>query len=162
MNYHYIKMSINNKFEKTYNELLDVKKEIKELQKKEKLLLKQIYNIHTKYVNKVESKKRKTNNSPKGFNSGRAVNGKLAIWLGVDEGTQLCGPEISKLFWKKIKESNLQSDIDGRVFRTNKEVSQIFGVPQSVNKSIKSNDINGFNMRTYQKYIKYALEHHNE
>jgi hypothetical protein len=145
-----------------YNELLKVKQEISELQKKEKLLLRKISYIHTQYVNKVESKNKKTQTNPTGFNANHIINGKFATWLGVKHGTSLRGPEISKLFWKNMKAANLQSDVDGRIFRTNKEISELFGVHESVNKSNDPKDINGFNMRTYQKYIKYALNNHNE
>lgn len=68
---------------------------------------------------------------------------------------------LSKTFWTRIAEDELQYDDDKRVLRTNKEVTQIFGVPSAVNKSTNADDENGFNMRTYQTYIKYALAHNN-
>lgn len=150
------------KFEDVYKKLQEIRNEINKLQKKEKLLLKKLNNVHNKYVKKIDSKKRKSTNIPTGFNAKRIIGGKLATWLGVEHGTYLCGPEISKLFWQKLKDSDLQSKDDGRIFRTNKLVSTIFGVPMSVNESTEANDINGFNMRTYQTYIKYALDNHNE
>jgi hypothetical protein len=43
------------------------------------------------------------------------------------------------------------------VFRTNKEVSELFNIPMSVNESINYRDEKGFNFCNLQKYIKNAL-----
>jgi hypothetical protein len=91
----------------------------------------------------------------------KVIGGKLADWLGYERGTMMTGPKLSKAFWDRIKEKGLQSEHNGRIFRTNNVVSEIFGVPKSVNKSNDPKDENGFNMRTYQTQIKYALENNN-
>ena len=73
----------------------------------------------------------------------------------------MTGPAISKAFWNRIRQNGLQCQDNGRVLRTNKDVSDIFGVSQKVNQSNDPTDPNGFNMRTYQTHIAYALEHNN-
>lgn len=150
---------VQTKFDNIYNDIIKIRKNINKLQKEEKILLNKLSNIHKREVKKNMIKKNKKRH-PIGWEARKKVNGKFAEWLDVEDGSLLTGPEISKKFWSKIKELNLQGD-DKRVFRTNDEISEIFGVPASVNNSNNPNDVNGFNFRTYQKYIKYALENNN-
>ena len=56
-----------------------------------------------------------------------------------------------------MKEENLLYEKDKRILRVNNEISEIFGVPLSVNDSYDPKDRNGFNMMTYQNGINYAL-----
>jgi len=74
----------------------------------------------------------------------------------------MTGPQISKTFWKRIGEEGLQYEKDKRIFRTNNTVSAIFGVSKDVNNSTDPKDKNGFNMRTYQSHISYALAKNNQ
>jgi len=148
-------------FEQIYNELCELRKSMAELQKQEKVLLKKLDNYHKSEMKKVSSKKRKPNPTPIGFAVKKEVNGKLADWLHVPRGSQLSGPEISKAFWARLDEEGLKYNDDKRIFRTNKEVSEIFGVPLSVNESTSHTDEKGFNMRTHQTYIRYALTNNN-
>ncbi len=148
------------KFYKIYGELNDIKKQIHELQKKEKILLKKLDKAYQSDLKK-NSKKKRSNDEPSGFAVEQIIGGKLAKFLDVESGSKLTGPQISKKFWKKMKDNQLCYENDGRVFRTNDEVSLIFGVKKSVNKSNDPKDKNGFNLGTYQTYIKYALKNNN-
>jgi hypothetical protein len=151
------------KFEKYMEELLLTKKKITDLQKQEKNIIKKINDTHTRELKKLMSHKRKPHNlEVTGFTIPKKVDGKLADWLRVDKGSMMSGPQISKIFWQRISEEGLQDKNDKRLFKTNKEVSAIFGVSMAVNKINDSSDKKGFNMRTYQSHIKFALENNNE
>jgi len=69
----------------------------------------------------------------------------------------MSGPQITSKVWGQLKERELTYTEDKRVFRTNDEISKIFGVPKSVNKSTTHNDPNGFNFCNLQRYIAHAL-----
>ena len=149
------------KYDSIVEELLSVMKRIADLQKTEKQLIKKLAIIHNADVRRARNKKRRANPEATGFAKKKVVGGKLADWLNVERGTEMTGPEISKTFWKRIIEEGLQSDMDKRLFRTNKEVTKIFGVSDKVNSITDPLDKNGFNMRTYQTHITYALTNNN-
>ena len=92
-----------------------------------------------------------------GFTKSVPVPRKLAKFLEIPEGTQLNGPEITKLVFDALKAKNLISKDDGRVFRTNKEVTDVFGVNEEANESNSHKDKYGFNFCTLQKYIANAM-----
>jgi hypothetical protein len=154
-------LEIVDKFQKVFNELNEIRAQIIELQKKEKGLIKKLLIVHTNDMKNTSNKKRKPNSDPSGFIVKKKVGGKFANFLGVADGELLSGPEISEKFWTQMRERNLLDKQDGRILRTDKVVSDIFGVPASVNKSKDYRDKNGFNMITYQSKISYALEHKN-
>ena len=139
------------------NNLSTTRKNITELQKNEKIILKKIANVHKSDIKKASMRKRRPNAVATGFATKKVVGGELAMWLRVDSGSELTGPEISSKFWKRIKEDGLQDQENKRVLRTNTLVTEIFGVDASVNNSNDPDDENGFNMRTYQKHIAHAL-----
>jgi len=93
-----------------------------------------------------------------GFLKTTPVPTKLAKFIGVCPNTELTGPQVTKLVWSTLVSKGLQYENDRRVFRTNEEVSDIFGVHSSANDSTTHNDINGFNFCNFQKHIKIALE----
>jgi hypothetical protein len=101
--------------------------------------------------------KRKGEYKPVGFAKPTAVPAPLAKFLGIVPGTLLPGSKISSLVWDELTKRNLVCENDNRVFKTNAEVSKIFGVPDSVNKSTTYNDKNGFNFTTIQTYISKAM-----
>ena len=150
------------KFDQISEEIDSNNRKILELQRENKRLYKKLTNSHKSEVKKARNKKRRPNSEPTGFAKSKTVGGKFADWLGVDRGSQHTGPEISNMFWEKMKTLGLQYEGDGRIFRTNKETCELFGIKKSVNKSTDHKDKKGFNMNNYQKKIKYALEHHNE
>lgn len=149
------------KFQLLFLELNKLRRDINELQKKEKTLIKKIESVHNNEVKKLMNKKKRVNIKATGFAVPKKVGGKLADWLKVPRDCELSGPQISKAFWKRINEDGLHYEEDKRIFRTNDEVSDIFGVSADVNKSTDPDDKKGFNMRTYQTYIKHALKNNN-
>jgi hypothetical protein len=94
---------------------------------------------------------------PVGFAKPTAVPAPLATFLGIAPGTLLPGPKITSLVWDQLNSRNLLCEDNNRMFRTNAEVTKIFGVPPSVNKSTSHEDKNGFNFTTLQTYISKAL-----
>ena len=134
------------------NDLSEKVKDFKQYMKK----LESAYKQDVKKVSKTK-RKRKGNNDPTGFIKTHPVPDKLAKYIGVDSGTELSGPDVTKKVWAAIKNKGLQYEKDGRVLRTNKETNDVFGLNNTVNKSTDHNDKDGFNFRNIQKYISYAL-----
>jgi hypothetical protein len=140
---------------------------LKELLKSIGDRLKKLQATHKSEVKKMKSRKNKRseNHKPTGFARLRPVTGKLAHFIGVESGTELSGPEVTKKVWAVLKSRNLtyQGDEkkgvkgDQRVLRVDEEVSKLFNVPMSVNKSVDHKDAEGFNFGNLQKYIKNAM-----
>jgi chromatin remodeling complex protein RSC6 len=124
------------------------------------------FNIYD-YVKRLLSKQKKYIHKPTGFAKPQKVPSKLAKpqkvpsklakFIGVEAGDELTGPDITLKVWDQLKKRDLTYDKDRRVFRTNKEVSELFNIPMSVNESINYRDEKGFNFCNLQKYIKNAL-----
>jgi len=114
-------------------------------------------------VNRVSKRKPKRNppSQPTGFIKQMVVPERLAKFIGVPAGSSLSGPEITSKVWEQMRSRNLVYSEDKRVLRTNKEVSAVFGVPESVNKSTHFKDPNGFNFCTIQKFIANVLNSDN-
>ena len=110
-------------------------------------------------IKRVKKHKQKRNgpHKPTGFAKQQVVPEKLAKFIGVKTGEELTGPEITSRVWQQLKERNLTYEKDKRVFRTDKTVSDLFGVKSDVNKSTDHRDKNGFNFCNLQKYIAHAL-----
>jgi hypothetical protein len=115
---------------------------------------------------KVKKSKRSEKHKPTGFARLRPVVGKMAEFIGVESGTELSGPEITAKVWSVLKSRGLThkgdkakgEKGDQRVLRVDKEVSELFFVPMSVNKSTLPDDEEGFNFGNLQFYIKQAME----
>jgi len=125
-----------------------------------KSFLKKLESAYKHDVKKVAKtkRKRKGNTKPTGFIKTTPVPAKLAKFLDIESGTELSGPEVTSLVWKALEAKGLQYKNDRRVFRTNTEVTDVFGVDNSVNKSTTHNDKKGFNFCNIQKYISTALQ----
>jgi len=107
---------------------------------------------------RVKKTKRSDRHKPTGFARTRPIPEKVATFIGVEPGTELSGPEITKRVWSVLKARNLTFKDDNRVLRVDNEVSDLFFVPMSVNNSTESTDANGFNFGNLQFYIKQGLE----
>jgi hypothetical protein len=156
------------KFDEQMTSAQDECGKLKELLKSVSTSLKKLQATHKADVKKMKTKKSKRSgeHKPTGFARTRPVTGKLADFLGVQSGAELSGPEITKKVWAELKSRNLtyQGDEkkgikgDQRVLRVDDEVSQLFNIPKSVNKSTDCTDKeNGFNFGNLQKYIKNAM-----
>jgi hypothetical protein len=156
-----------NKFEEQLTSTQEECGKLKELLKSVSDSLKKLQSAHKSEVKRMKTKKskRSENHKPTGFARLRPVSGRLAGFIGVDQGTELSGPAITKKVWAELKNRNLtyQGDEkkglkgDQRVLRADEEVSKLFGVPMSVNKSVDCKDPDGFNFGNLQKYIKNAM-----
>jgi hypothetical protein len=119
-------------------------------------------NKNTWKLKKIEKKK---NHIQTGFARLLPISKKLANFVGVEPGIELSGPAITKLVWVELKNRGLtwkgdeKKGIRGdqRVLRVDNEVSKIFNIPMSVNKSTDHTNTNGFNFSNLQKYIKNAM-----
>lgn len=141
---------VDNAYSETKKQMNNLLVEIKKLQM-----------VHRVEMKKVKTKKNKRNENyePTGFARPRSVTGKFAEFIGVQDGTELTGPQITRRMWATLKEKNLTWSEDARVLRTNDEVSALMFVPKSVNESTNCKDIeNGFNFCNLQFYIKQGLE----
>lgn len=152
------KGEVQMKFLEQFALLQEEFKRLKECLQNAGSTLKKLESTYTHDIKKTKKHKQKRNgpHKPTGFAKPQVVPDKLAKFIGVKSGTQLTGPDVTSRVWKQLKEKNLTFEDDNRVFRTNKEVSEIFSVPQSVNKSTNHKDKNGFNFCNLQKYIKNA------
>lgn len=123
-------------------------------------LVKKLENAYKHDTKKLQKRKPKRtgDHKPTGFAKQQPVPTKLAKFIGVEPGTELSGPEITKKVWTQLRERNLTYKEDKRVFRTDKVVSDVFGVKKSVNSSTSHKDKDGFNFCNLQKYISLALK----
>lgn len=150
----------NSKFK---TQLASIRSEVKSVRKAIISLSSNLKALESAYQHDVKKAlktkpKRKNDREPAGFLKEKQVPKKLALFLGVKPGTELTGPQITSAVWKKLSEKGLLSEDDKRVFKVDKEVSDLFGVPTSVNKVKDYNDKkNGFNFRNLQTYIANAM-----
>jgi len=150
-----LNLKFRNQHEEIKNELNDLKNKLKECTNN----MKKLESAHRHDVKQIykSKNKRKTSNKQTGFIKERIIPENLAKFLHIESGTKLTGPKITKLVWEELKKRNLQYKNDKRVFRTNDEVSSVFDVKKSVNKSTSHKDKDGFNFCNIQKHISYAL-----
>ena len=152
--------SSESKFDALFKSIQTELREIKDRQSGLTLTLRKLESAHRAEIKSVRKHKQKRNgqHKPTGFAKKQVVPSKLAKFISVKEGTELTGPEITSAIWKQLKSRKLTWEKDKRVFRTNPEVTALFGVPASVNKSEDHKDENGFNFCNLQKFIAYALK----
>lgn len=115
------------------------------------------YNADIKRAKKTKQKRTKPHVAT-GFAKEQVVPKELAKFIGVAEGSSLTGPQITKKVWEQLKARNLTYANDKRIFRTDKVVSKIFNVPESVNTSTNHKDKAGFNFCNLQTFIANALK----
>ena len=152
-------VDVSMRFDKQHDALLTSLTELKNKVREFSFSMKKLEIAYKHDVKKAskQKKKRKLTSKATGFIKKSQVPERLAKFLHIEEGTELSGPEITKMVWAELKARNLQYDGDKRIFRTDKEVSKVFNVPDSVNQSTNHKDKGGFNFCNIQKYISYAL-----
>lgn len=84
------------------------------------------------------------------------VENPLAKFLGVESGTKLAMPEVTKKVYAILDSKGLLYETDKRVFRVDNEISELFSVPMTVNNFTSPHDEQGFNFGTLQKYVACA------
>lgn len=107
-----------------------------------------------------KSKKKRANSGDKtGFIKNKRLPKKLADLIGVAEGTEMSMPTYTSKFYEQVlNKKGLLYEKDKRVFRANKELMEILGLPESVNNSTDYRDKNGFNFSTLQKYFSKIMK----
>jgi hypothetical protein len=147
--------NIRTKINKLRSEMKDVLNETKRAS--------ELHRSAVKNAKSTKKNEKKRDHKATGFARLRPVTGKLAEFISVDSNTELSGPAITKRVWAELKNRGLtfQGDDDNkkdeRVLRVDNEVSKLFNVPMSVNKSTNHRDENGLNFGNLQKYIKNAM-----
>lgn len=105
------------------------------------------------YISKVLPKEPQSN----GFAALRPISSRLASWLNVDHPLQLTGPQLTRLVWDTLKQKKLVYQKDIRVFRTDQETAELFGLNMEVvNNSTSYLDEDGFNFRNFKRHIEYV------
>lgn len=126
--------------------------------------IKKLSDLHRAEL-KTASKKTKKNKKPHvptGFECKRSYFGKLAEFIGVQDGTCLNGPELTSRVWDAFRKRDKLLSTDNRIILVDKESSELFNVPMSVNKITNSKDENGFNFCTLQKYLKPLIHQYSK
>ena len=144
-----------NKF-KEFEKELDVQYEsIKKL----KAFAKEIRMIYNQDMVKIRKIKRtKENSSVTGFNKKFKLPEKLCELVSVEKGTEITTPEFAALVYAELKKRGLQYNEDKRVYKADKQFIEVFNLKESVNKSTKYPDENGFNIGTMQHYISESIK----
>ena len=130
--------------------------ELKSLRAESRRLL-SAYEYDLQRVQK-SKRRRRANVEPSGFIKKTLLPSNLAVLLGVEHGTPLSTPEITKRFYAVIEERKLYDEKDHRIFRPDAQTRQVFGLPDSVLTSTSHKDKNGFNFMTLQKHLSQCLK----
>lgn len=156
-------VSENSEESKFNKHISDIEKElnnVKSVLRNLNIGLRILKSTHQQEMKKAEKAKPKRKGVRRltGFMEEKPVPRKFAIFLGVVPGTKMRGPDITSAVWKKINERGLLEG-DKRVFKVDKEISEVFKVPMSANKIKDHEDVkNGFNFRNLQKFIAKAMK----
>jgi hypothetical protein len=153
--------TIKTRFDNHSERLAELDKQIDALRRERRAVFRKMLNAHKSDVKRAEKKKKKSGHKGGFVQKKKPVGGGLAKFLGVDDGTEFTSPGLTSKFWQAMRSKNLVSPDDGRVFKVNKEVQDVFGVPNSAKRSKVFNDPKGFNFTTYQRYIVYAEKNNN-
>jgi len=153
-------VSDETKFAVEYLKTLEEMKKLREAFHTVSSAFKKLESAYKHDIKKVRKHKQKRNGPhvPTGFAKEQEVPEKLAKFIKVKAGSKMTGPRITSAVWKQLTARGLTSDGDKRVFRTNAEVTELFGVPPSVNKSTSHQDKNGFNFCNLQRFIAVAMK----
>jgi len=154
---------VETKYDTQYKRLVEIEAEIMKLERERRLVVRKMNTAHKSDLSKASRKKKKGGNGGGGgfIKQKKQIGGKLAAFFGVDDGTELTSPEIVVKFWEVMRSKNLIDKKDGRMFKVNKEIMDVFNLPDAAKKAKTATDHSGFNLLTYQKHIYYALKHNN-
>lgn len=147
-------------FAEQYKNTLEEFRKIREAFQTTNVAFKKLETAYNRDIKTVKKQKRKRsgNYAATGFIKERALPNKFCKFLQIKNGSMMTGPKITKAVWAQMRERNLIHPENGRVFRTNAEVNELFGVTNAVNKSNSADDEKGLNFKNLQKYISYALK----
>jgi hypothetical protein len=127
--------------------------------KKLRAFAKEIKTIYNQDMIKIRKIKRtKENSSVTGFNKKFKLPDKLCELVSIQKGTEITTPEFAAMVYAELKKRGLQYTEDKRVYRADKQFLEVFNLKESVNKSTKYPDENGFNIGTMQHYISESIK----
>jgi hypothetical protein len=129
-----------NKLTKNYREHRD---EIRNLMK-----------LHKQELKKQSNKKKGRKSKDKiGFTKPGIVPNKLVEFLGLEKGTIMSRPEVTKLLCIEFKKRNLYHKKDERIIIPDNDVKKLFCLPKDADKSNDPKDKNGLNFYNLQHYV---------
>ncbi len=140
------------KFEEDINNQIEIIKRLK-------VFAKEIKQAYQQDIVKIKRMRRqKVNSTETGFNKKVVLPNELCKLVNIDNGTIMSLPEYTSKIYQELKKRNLVYENDKRIYRVDKQFSEILGIKDSVNKSITYPDENGLNIGTMQSYINDALK----
>ena len=95
-------------------------------------------NVATEVVELININYTKDRPKATGFNKPTKIYGDLAKFLGLTNENELTKPELTKKVFSKLIELNLYHEKDKRIFKTNQQVTEIFGKLRNVTSSKQS------------------------
>jgi chromatin remodeling complex protein RSC6 len=144
------------KFEEDVNNQIEIVKRLR-------IFAKEIKQCYQQDIIKIKKMRRqKTNSGETGFNKKCVLPNKMCELIGVPNSTSMTTPEYTSQVYQELKKRNLVYDKDKRIYRVDKQFSEILGIKDSVNKSITYPDEKGLNIGTMQTYINDALKKYKE
>ena len=97
------------------------------------------------------------NRARTGFAKELKINAPLAQFLNIETGSMMTTPTLSSLAWAEFRKRDLIYNNDKRILRVDKQISELFGIPMSVNDITDHRDPNGLSLFNFQRYLKNAI-----
>lgn len=147
-------VEFTNQFQALSSIILNMASQFKEVQSQ----LKTLQKTHAKEVKALQKRTRKRKNrdgkakSPSGFTQPTKISDDLAVFLGLDKGSEIPRTEVTKKINCYIKEHNLQWEKNKRHIKPDKKLGGLLNVG-------KGEELTYFNLQTYLKphYIKATV-----
>lgn len=118
--------------------------------------IRNLVRLHRKEMKKMNKKQKsikEKEKKKKGFRKPTVVPDKLADYVGIERGKIMCRTELTGLICDKFKKDGLYLKNDKRIIIPDKEVMELFNLPESAKKSNDPKDPNGLNFYTLQTHI---------
>ncbi|QKF94042.1 SWIB/MDM2 domain-containing protein [Fadolivirus algeromassiliense] len=125
--------------------------------------IRNLVKLHKKELKNARKKKAKITKDKTGFTKPTPVPENLANFLGLPKGTEMPRTELTGLLCKEFTKRNLYHKDDRRIIIPDDDVTKLFNLPKSAEKSTDPKDKNGLNFYNLQKHIaKCYNEQYNE
>jgi chromatin remodeling complex protein RSC6 len=143
------------------NDILNIINEINDDYNTCLLLLKKIKknnNKLTKIVKKKKEKKHIKKNVKKGICHKKNIPKKIALFFNLEEDCLMSRIEVTRKFYKYIKENNLYYKKDRRMFIADEKLKKIFNLEDNINDELDIKNKKILSVYTIQTYIKKCYE----
>lgn len=140
-------------YDEIYPEVCKAYKELK-LLKSSLPKLRQAYIYDMKQSSKSKLVDKKKNKKKTGFTEKKPVPTKLLEFLDLEEGTELSRTDVGRMISGIITERGLKSQKDGRVWRADKEIKELFDLDDDVNKLNDPRNKKSLSIYTLQTHMK--------